>query len=85
MDLVIDPVCGMQFTANVAAGHSEYLNRTFYFCHPVCKKIFDTRPLRFVYGEKAKRQARPTKSMPAAVGSGIAQGTLDVSHSSTCF
>ena len=60
MGLVVDPVCGMEFSQNVAVAHSEYLDRTFYFCHPACKKIFDIKPSRFVYREKSRRRTRRT-------------------------
>ena len=62
MGLVVDPVCGMQFSKRLAVAHSEYLRRTFYFCHPVCKKIFDLKPSRFVYSEKSNRRSRRAKS-----------------------
>ena len=54
MARVIDPVCGMEFEASAAAAESVYLDRTFHFCHPVCKKIFDANPSRFVYSIKPK-------------------------------
>lgn len=58
MALVIDPVCGMEFPKSVALANSEYLNRTFYFCHPACKQIFDIVPTRFVYTPKELKPAR---------------------------
>ena len=64
MGLVVDPVCGMEFSKNVAVAHSEYLDRTFYFCHPACQKIFDIKPSRFVYTEKSRRRSRRAKSKP---------------------
>ncbi len=54
MARVIDPVCGMEFEERAAVARSVYLNRTFYFCHPVCKKIFDVNPARFVYSANPK-------------------------------
>ena len=54
MARIIDPVCGMEFEERAAAAQSIYLKRAFYFCHPVCKKIFDANPARFVYSEKPK-------------------------------
>lgn len=58
MARVVDPVCGMEFDENVAADKSEWLTRTFYFCHPTCKKIFDAKPGRFVYNSTNKIQKR---------------------------
>lgn len=43
-----DPVCGMQTDAALAAGMSVYKGRTFYFCAPGCKKMFDTAPDKYV-------------------------------------
>ena len=54
MARVIDPVCGMEFADHAAAAQSVYLNRTFYFCHSVCQRIFDANPARFVYSDKPK-------------------------------
>jgi len=54
MARVIDPVCGMEFEESVAAAQSACLNRTFHFCHPMCKKIFEANPERFVYSDKPK-------------------------------
>lgn len=48
MELAIDPVCDMEFDQRAAAALSAYQNRVYYFCHPVCKKIFDADPARFV-------------------------------------
>ena len=52
MARVIDPVCGMGFEESSAAAQSSYLNRTFHFCHPICKKIFDSNPVRFIATDK---------------------------------
>lgn len=57
MGLVIDPVCGMQFGEDMAVAHSQYQDRTFYFCHPFCKRIFDLIPARFVYVERQRRSS----------------------------
>lgn len=43
-----DPVCGMEITEAEAAGKSEYKGRTYYFCAPGCKKMFDKNPKRHV-------------------------------------
>ncbi len=45
---VIDPVCEMEFAERDAAGWSVDQNRVYYFCHPMCKKIFDADPKRFI-------------------------------------
>lgn len=61
MARVVDPVCRMKFDASVAADKSEWLNRTFYFCHPICKKIFDAKPGRFVYSGNHKIQKNKSR------------------------
>ncbi len=48
MALVTDPVCEMKFDKRLAAASSVYQHHVYYFCHPVCKKIFDANPARFV-------------------------------------
>ena len=45
-----DPVCGMQVDPEKAAGKSEYLGATYYFCAPGCKRKFDTHPEQYVKG-----------------------------------
>ncbi len=54
MALVVDPVCEMEFSERDAAAWSVYQNRIYYFCHPVCKKIFDADPTQFVDDENPK-------------------------------
>jgi len=38
----------MEFDEQDAAVQSLWGGQTFYFCHPICKKIFDANPSRFV-------------------------------------
>lgn len=47
----IDPVCGMEVDPQTAAGSSEYMGKTYYFCSPGCKKDFDKDPARYIHGE----------------------------------
>ncbi len=51
---VTDPVCEMKFDKRLAAASSVYQNSIYYFCHPVCKKIFDADPVRFIAQTKSK-------------------------------
>jgi YHS domain-containing protein len=60
MELVVDPVCGMEFDQQTAAASSTYKTRVYYFCHPVCQKIFDADPTRFVEDEEAKASSATT-------------------------
>ncbi len=59
MGRVTDPVCGMRFPRECAVAQSMWLERTYYFCHPVCQRIFDADPSRFVGDE---RDRNPTFS-----------------------
>ncbi|HEY0592442.1 MAG TPA: heavy metal translocating P-type ATPase, partial [Thermoanaerobaculia bacterium] len=45
---VHDPVCGMWIDPGKAAGTSEYLGETIYFCNPRCKEKFDAEPERYM-------------------------------------
>jgi YHS domain-containing protein len=42
MKVVKDPVCGMVFVKEDAAGQTLYKGETYYFCAPSCKKSFDS-------------------------------------------
>ena len=57
----MDPVCGMTVSPEAAAGQSEFLGQTYYFCSASCKKEFDSAPQRFA------GSATPTHVAPAAV------------------
>ena len=48
VQLVKDPVCGMEINPAEAAGKSEYQGQTYYFCSPGCKKAFDKEPQKYV-------------------------------------
>lgn len=45
---VKDPVCGMEIDPATAAGKSEYMGRTYYFCSLGCKKSFDKEPEKYI-------------------------------------
>lgn len=45
---VLDPVCGMRFDVEKAAGESVYRDEPYYFCGVGCKRAFDEDPERFV-------------------------------------
>lgn len=62
MQLVVDPVCGMEFDQEAAAGCSTYRGTDYYFCHPVCKKIFDADPTRFAEVEGVEMAGAATYS-----------------------
>ncbi len=60
MTLVTDPLCEMKFDKRLAAASSVYQNRIYYFCHPVCKKIFDADPARFI----TQTESEPPRAIP---------------------
>jgi Cu+-exporting ATPase len=45
---VRDPICGMMIDPATAAGTSDYLNQTYYFCSQTCKQRFDSDPQKYV-------------------------------------
>jgi Cu+-exporting ATPase len=49
---VTDPVCGMQFPVERAAGKFAHEGQTYYFCNPGCLEKFRSDPLRFIASEK---------------------------------
>ena len=48
MVTVKDPVCGMVFPEEEAAGQSQYRGGTYHFCAPFCKKLFDSNPEKYL-------------------------------------
>ena len=46
--MVKDPVCGMEIDPKSAAGKTEFLGETYYFCSPGCKKSFEKNPQKYV-------------------------------------
>ncbi|MBI2829270.1 MAG: YHS domain-containing protein [Acidobacteria bacterium] len=42
-----DPVCGMQIGEASAPARSEYEGKTYYFCSPACKTVFDGNPDKY--------------------------------------
>lgn len=48
MAKVKDPVCGMVFPEEEAAGQSQYRGGTYHFCAPSCKKLFERDPEKYL-------------------------------------
>lgn len=42
-----DVVCGMQVDPAKAAGTSQYIGKTYYFCSKGCKTKFDAEPAKY--------------------------------------
>lgn len=50
--MAIDPVCKMDVDeSNPPGGTSEYNGKTYYFCAPGCKIVFDREPERYLADE----------------------------------
>ena len=45
---VVDPVCGMMFDPDMAAGTSTYQGSVYYFCALGCQTKFDANPKQYV-------------------------------------
>jgi P-type Cu+ transporter len=50
---VKDPVCGMQFVPEKAAGKFEYQGQTYYFCNPSCLDKFRSNPIKYIHPERS--------------------------------
>jgi YHS domain-containing protein len=48
--MVKDLVCGMTIDPASAAGTSDYMGQTYYFCALSCKKAFDEDPEKYIAG-----------------------------------
>ncbi|PKO16625.1 MAG: YHS domain-containing protein [Chloroflexi bacterium HGW-Chloroflexi-10] len=46
--MVKDPICNMDVDPVSAAGKSDYLGKTYYFCSLGCKKAFDKEPQKYI-------------------------------------
>jgi len=44
----IDPVCKMKVDPLKSAGKSDYKGKSYYFCAPGCKKMFDKNPEKYL-------------------------------------
>jgi len=46
--LAIDPVCKMTVDEKTAKFKTDYKGKTYYFCAPGCKKVFDKNPDKYL-------------------------------------
>ncbi|MDD1719634.1 MAG: YHS domain-containing protein [Methanoregulaceae archaeon] len=46
--MAVDPVCKMEVDEKTAKLKTEYKGKTYYFCAPGCKKMFEANPAKFV-------------------------------------
>jgi P-type Cu+ transporter len=54
---VTDPICGMTFAPEKAAGTFEFRGETYYFCNPSCLEKFRLNPTAFLISEKPLESA----------------------------
>jgi Cu+-exporting ATPase len=47
LNMVKDPVCGMNVDEKTATLKSEYAGKTYYFCSQSCKEVFEKNPKKF--------------------------------------
>jgi xanthine dehydrogenase accessory factor len=47
-EIAIDPVCGMEVEITNARHHSTIEGRSFYFCCPACKRLFERNPQEYL-------------------------------------
>jgi YHS domain-containing protein len=46
--MAIDPICHMTVDEKTAKFTSVYQGKTYYFCAPGCKKMFDANPMKYI-------------------------------------
>ena len=46
--VVVDPVCKVEVDEKATENVSEYKGKKYYFCAPLCKKVFDENPEEYV-------------------------------------
>ncbi len=47
----LDPVCSMKVDPRKTSLQSQHGGKTYYFCAPSCKEIFDREPQKFTAGK----------------------------------
>jgi P-type Cu+ transporter len=63
-DTNIDVVCGMKVEEDQAAGTSEYLGRTYYFCSEDCQHKFEQQPEFYMVKTGAGALGAPSLDEP---------------------
>ena len=44
----MDVVCNMEINEKTAKWKSEHKGKTYFFCSPMCKQIFDRNPEKYI-------------------------------------
>ncbi|HEX3013276.1 MAG TPA: YHS domain-containing protein [Methanobacterium sp.] len=45
--MAVDPVCKMEVDEKSTKNVSEYKGKKYYFCAPICKKMFEEKPEKY--------------------------------------
>jgi YHS domain-containing protein len=56
-----DLVCGLAIDSDNAAGSSEFLGDSYYFCSAECKRRFDIEPARYTADASTPDDMRPAR------------------------
>jgi Cu+-exporting ATPase len=67
---VTDPVCGMQFPAEKAAGKIEHGGQTYYFCNKACLEKFRSDPAKYLMSEETVKDPVCGMQFPAEKAAG---------------
>jgi len=46
--MAVDPVCKMDVDPKTAEAQSDYQGKTYYFCAPGCKEVFEENPEKYL-------------------------------------
>lgn len=52
--MAIDPICGMEVDEKTAKFKTKYKGKTYYFCAPGCKFIFEENPQKYTSNPSKK-------------------------------
>ena len=52
--MALDVVCGMEVDEKTAKWKSEYKDKTYYFCGPMCKVEFDENPGKYLDSDSSQ-------------------------------
>src|SRR5262249_32976806 len=64
----IDPVCGMAVDPASSAGSSDFNNKTYHFCSPVCVAKFEADPEKYIAAglKPGEHKFEPMSAAPSA-------------------
>ena len=56
INILHDPVCGMDVNPNVTDKVTNFQGLSYYFCSESCRKAFETNPEDYLKGKKIKHK-----------------------------